>query len=119
MYKAVHGQEGREIVILDSHWAKGIESLRALDQQDLLVCQGCKQPVRVRAGDIRRRHFAHKQLLTCAYGRESPVLLTARAVLYDWLVTKFGEKVTVEKKVDETSCSRCSTKTKRFRTACI
>ncbi len=106
MYKAVHVREGREIVILDSHWANGIEYLRALDQQDLLVCQGCKQPVRVRAGDIRRWHFAHKQLLTCTYGRESPVLLTARAVLYDWLVTKFGEKVTVEKKVDETYFSR-------------
>jgi hypothetical protein len=39
MYKALHMQEGREIVILDSHWTKGIEHLRALDQQDLLVCQ--------------------------------------------------------------------------------
>jgi hypothetical protein len=106
MYKAVQVQEGREIVILDSYWAKGIEHLRALDQHDLLVCQGCKQPVRVRAGDIRRWHFAHKQLLTCTYGRESPVLLTARAVLYEWLVSKFGEKVTVEKKVDETYFSR-------------
>jgi hypothetical protein len=45
-------------------------------------------------------------LLTCTYGRESPVLLTARAVLYEWLVSKFGEKVTVEKKVDETYFSR-------------
>jgi len=106
MYKAVHVQEGREIVLLDSHWAQGIESLRTLDQQNLLVCQRCKQPVRVRAGDIRRWHFAHKQLLTCTYGRESPVLLTARAVLYEWLVTKFGEQVTVEKKVDETSFLR-------------
>ncbi|MBI3304349.1 MAG: hypothetical protein HYZ72_19965 [Deltaproteobacteria bacterium] len=52
MYKAVHVQEGREIVILDSHWAKGIEYLRALDQQDLLVCQGCKQPT-TRANAVR------------------------------------------------------------------
>ncbi len=102
----MNGQDGQELLLLDSHWEHDIESLRALDQHDLLVCQGCKQPVRVRAGEIRRWHFAHKQLLTCTYGRESPALLTARAVLYDWLVSKFGEKVTVEKKVDDNSCSR-------------
>jgi hypothetical protein len=106
MYKAVNIQDGQELNLLDSRWEQGIEALRALDQHDLLVCQGCKQAVRVRAGEIRRWHFAHKELLTCAYGRESPALLQARAVLYAWLVTKFGDKVTVEKQVDDPAFSR-------------
>jgi len=99
-------QDGTDIVILDSRWKDAVDSLRSLDRQGALLCQGCKQPLRLRAGEVRRWHFAHKHLENCGYGHESPELLNARAILYEWLVGKFGKKVTIEKKVDDTRFSR-------------
>ena len=100
MYKALDIRDNTEIVILDPKWLRSINQLREFDHQDFLVCQGCKQPVRVRAGDQRRKHFAHKHLANCDYEDESSILRNARAVLYEWLVSKFGDNVTIEKKVD-------------------
>jgi hypothetical protein len=100
MYKAIDRLNNREVVIIDPKWADAIESLRAMDRQDILLCQGCNQPVRVRAGEERRHHFAHKHLRNCNYADESLALREARAVLYQWLVGKFGDHVTIEKKDD-------------------
>lgn len=100
MFKALDVRDNTEIVILDLKWLQSISQLRQLDHQDLLVCQGCKQPVRVRAGEQRREHFAHKHLGNCDYADESAILRNTRAVLYEWLVSKFGENVTIEKKID-------------------
>ena len=100
MYKALDIRDNTEIVILDVKWLRAINQLREFDRQDFLVCQGCKQPVRVRAGEQRRKHFAHKHLENCDYADESAVLRNARAVLYEWLVSKFGKNVTIEKKID-------------------
>jgi hypothetical protein len=100
MYKALDTRSNTEIIILDPEWSQAIPRLRELDHQDLLVCQGCMQPVRVRAGERYRTHFAHKHLQNCDYVAESPVLRNARAVLYEWLVSKFGAAVTIEKKVE-------------------
>lgn len=100
MYKAIHNETGEEIIILHPRWRERIDALRELDQADQLVCQGCRQPLRVKAGRLRRPHFAHKHLQACTYGRESPELLNARAVLYEWLHRQFGEQVTVEKPLD-------------------
>jgi competence CoiA-like predicted nuclease len=100
MYKALNVRNNTEVVILDPKWLRAINHLRELDHQDYLVCQGCKQPVRVRAGKQRREHFAHKHLENCNYADESSVLRNSRAVLYDWLVSKFGENVMVEKQIE-------------------
>jgi hypothetical protein len=62
--------------------------------------------LRVRAGQERRPHFAHKHLLSCSYTDESATLREARAVLYEWLSSKFGERVSIEKKVDNNSLFR-------------
>ena len=100
MYKALDIRNDKEIVILDPKWLGVINQLRELDRQDILVCQGCKQPVRVRAGEFRREHFAHRHLENCDYADKSAVLRNVRAVLYEWLVAKFGENVSIEKKFD-------------------
>ncbi len=101
MYKALHAPSNQEIVILDRRWAAQVDYLRGLDRKDALVCPGCRQPVRVRAGRVRRWHFAHKHLANCPYAKESPTLLGMRACLYDWLVSCFGgEAVTIEKMPD-------------------
>jgi hypothetical protein len=100
MYKVLHQPSGQEITILDPRWREQIDYLRTLDKRDVLVCTGCKQPVRVRAGKVKRWHFAHKHLQNCPFERESPTLLKTRAVLYNWLVNKFGpDAVTIEKRL--------------------
>ena len=67
----------------------------------MILCPGCLQPVRVRAGKLKRWHFAHKHLQNCPYGYEPPALLNARALLYKWLVGKFGEGVSIEKNLGD------------------
>ncbi len=99
MYKAIHCQTGEEIIILHPDWLKRIQQLREMDREDCLVCQGCKQPLRVKAGPHKRPHFAHKHLKACSYGSELPEILNARAVLYEWLVMLFGSAVTIEKEL--------------------
>jgi hypothetical protein len=106
VYKAINTRDGTAIIILDPRWANALDYLRSLDAQDLLVCQRCRQPLRVRAGQVKRWHFAHKHLLNCPYGQESPELLDARAVLYEWLVSKFGDKAVIEKTIAGTHFER-------------
>jgi hypothetical protein len=90
MYKALNLATQQDIIILSPAWTGRLPALRALDRQDLLVCPACRRPVRVRAGRTRRRHFAHKHLENCPYQSASPLLLEARAVLYEWLLAQFG-----------------------------
>jgi Competence protein CoiA-like family len=98
MFKALHKPDGEEIVILDPRWRRQLDTLRRFDARDELLCQGCLQPVRVRAGDVKRWHFAHKHLQNCPFEFESPVLLQCRAILYEWLVLQLNENVvTLEK----------------------
>lgn len=100
MFKAWHRDTEEDIVILDSKWADRLQELRRLDRQDKLVCPGCEQPVRVKAGRQMRWHFAHKQLEACPLSHEAPIVLEARAVLYEWLVGKFeAGAVTLEKEL--------------------
>lgn len=107
MYKAQHLPSGQDIIILDPRWREQVAYLRTLDKSDRLVCPGCKQPVRVRAGKTRRWHFAHKHLQNCPFDRESPILLQTRAVLYEWLVEKFdAETVTLEKILTDSNLPR-------------
>ncbi len=106
MYKALDTRSETEIVILSRAWARRLDELRQMDRRDWLVCQGCRQPVRVRAGRFRRAHFAHKHLKGCSYGAESPALLEARAVLYGWLAGQFPDGLTVEKQIEGTALLR-------------
>jgi len=107
MYKALHQPSGGEIISLDPRWKAQIEYLRVLDKQDVLVCPGCGEPVRVRAGKFKRPHFAHKHLQNCPFEQESPRLLQTRAVLYEWLIGKFeAEAVSVEKGLDQQTRAR-------------
>jgi len=116
MYKCLNRFSGLEIIILDPQWRQQVSQLRILDKQNILICPGCQQPVRIRTGLTKRWHFAHKHLQNCPFENESPALLKSRAVLYDWLVVKFGhESVEIEKKVADPHFPRpvdCWVKTK-------
>lgn len=97
MFKAIVSDTGEEIITLHPRWRERLAELRRLDRAGRLVCQGCRQQVRLKAGKVKRPHFAHQHLAACSYGSESPGVLLARAVLYHWLVMRFGEHaVTVE-----------------------
>lgn len=106
MYKAIHRETGDEIVLLHPRWKDEIKKLRRWSRANILICQACRQPVRVRAGEIREWHLAHKHLKNCPYRHETPALVYARGVLYEWLRTKFGDTVTLEKMVPNSSLPR-------------
>jgi hypothetical protein len=100
MFKALHRLTGEAIILLEPRWQRQLDTLRGYDAQDILVCQGCFQPVRVRAGEVKRWHFAHKHLQNCPYESESYELLQTRAVLYEWLVSRLGaERISLEKSI--------------------
>ncbi len=99
MFKCLNRESQEEIIILDARWLALIAQLRALAAADTLVCQECHQPVRVRISEVRRSHFAHKHRQDCPYSAESPEILQARAALYEWLGGKFGDRVTIERKL--------------------
>jgi competence CoiA-like predicted nuclease len=109
MFKSFNIQDGNEVIILDPKWLQDIDKLRVMARQDFLICQGCNQSVGVRAGQERRPHFAHKNLGDCTYVEESQALRNSRAVLYEWLVGKFGDNVTIEKKIDSEASPRPET----------
>jgi len=100
MFKALDTERGRDVVSLDSVWDGQTEVLRGWGRSGRLVCPVCRQAVLLRAGEILRRHFAHKDLSQCPLGHESAELLAGRAVLYAWLNTKFPDGVTLEKHFD-------------------
>lgn len=98
MFKCLHQDSGAEIIILQPEWHGRLDVLRLMDRGDELVCQGCRQPVRVRRGSARRRaHFAHKHLKGCLYGSQSPEILAARAALFDWLSAQYPGRVDLER----------------------
>jgi Competence protein CoiA-like family len=97
MYKSLEVQSLTEIVILEQSWKERIADLRLWSLNDRLVCPGCRQPVRLKAGSFKRWHFAHKHLQNCPLSHQSPTLLTARAIIYDWIKEKsFQSPSTIE-----------------------
>ncbi len=98
MLKCINQESKEFVVILDPRWKARLSDLRKLDDQNQLVCPVCHQPVRLRTGNIRIWHFAHKHLKNCPLQFESPQLIQTRAVLYEWLLCFFPvENITVEK----------------------
>lgn len=100
MYKVLQIQDQVEITILQQRWKNQVELLRQWGEANVLVCPGCRQPVRIRAGKVRRWHFAHKHLANCPLAGQSVELLTARALVYDWITAFTGEEcVSIEKDI--------------------
>ena len=106
MYKSLQRETGEEIISLSPEWRKRLDDLRALDRQDLLVCQGCWQAVRLKAGQRRRPHFAHKHLHGCSFGVESASVVEARGALYERLVELFPGRVELEIPLPESGLPR-------------
>jgi len=100
MFKSIDMQNRTEIIIIDKQWNKhSIEPLRQKGQANQLICPQCKQPVIVKAGEIKQWHFAHRDTGTCPLRNESERVLLGRTILYHWLCTKYPGKITLEKKI--------------------
>jgi hypothetical protein len=98
MFKCLNQQTMDEVVILAPAWRVRLAELRSLDHAGSLICPGCRQPVRIRAGKFRRWHFAHKHLANCPLANQSPELLHCRAALYEWLLQHFDpQAINLEK----------------------
>ncbi len=106
MFRAFDVERGHDLISLDPFDAPGLDRLRKRSAADQIHCPICKHPVAFKAGTVRRPHFAHKHLSDCPSGTESPELLAARAVLYDWLKTKFNDGVTLEQPIDGAALPR-------------
>jgi len=102
MFLCLNKNNNEEIIILD--WRENIESLRTSGRNKLLICPQCKEPVIVKAGELKQSHFAHKSRGLCPLSNQSESLLKARSILYRWLKSKWETKegrktgtITVEK----------------------
>lgn len=99
MFRARDISSGNDVVALDVGWGDAIDGLREQCRSGEVVCPGCQQPVGLHAGRVLRKHFAHKSLSDCPFGRESYERLSARAMLYELLKVRFGDRVTVEEPI--------------------
>ncbi len=106
MFRAVDSLTEASIVSLDARWDDDIGQLRRRCQKDEILCPECRQAVRLRAGRIRRRHFAHQSRSDCPMSFESPEVLAARAMLYRFLQAAFGDQVSIEEPISKGSKER-------------
>lgn len=100
MFKCLDIAANEPVVSLDDRGPTWRGELRRKGSDGLLRCPTCREAVVFRAGEVNRPHFAHKTLANCPTRNESPDLLEARAVLYQWLRSKFGDGVTLEEQID-------------------
>ena len=82
MFVATTSIDKRRINLLDPAVYERRESLKAVGQEGGLACPHCGQEVRVRLGDVRRPHFAHKSLEDCPFQKESAEVTEVKALLY-------------------------------------
>ena len=107
MFKSTDCKSRQQIIILDPYWnEETIDQLRTKGRENSLACPVCKQPVHVKAGEKNRWHFAHKNLSNCPLKHESPNVLQARSLLYKWLKSKYGDRVTIEKHFPDSDLPR-------------
>jgi len=107
MFKAIDKKEQKEIIIIDDRWNKhSIEELRSCAQNNQLICPECRQPVLVKAGEIKQWHFAHRDTGSCPLTNESQSVLKGRCILYRWLSQKYPGKVSLEKSISDIDLPR-------------
>lgn len=88
MFRALHRETQEPLISLDGRWKDELELLRSLDRDDKLICPECGANVRIRAGQHKRWHFAHKNASDCPLNDSEPQRLEIRALLYNWLASK-------------------------------
>ena len=96
MFAALKVSDQSRVTSIATQWDDREEELRELARSGELVCPGCEQLLWLRTGDVRRRHFAHRDLSDCRLGKQSPEVLEAKAQLFSWLELKFPGRVQID-----------------------
>ena len=100
MFAALNISEQSRVNSIAVQWDGREENLRELARSGQLVCPGCKQLLWLRTGDVRRRHFAHRDLSECRLGKQSSEVLEAKAQLFAFLESKFPGRVQIDLELD-------------------
>jgi len=106
MLRSLSRKTEESIILPEDEWSGRIDFLREEARRGELICPVCKQPVVVRAGEIRIHHFAHRNLGDCPMANEEGAVLLARSLLFRWLSTKYPGRVTIEQELPESSLPR-------------
>ena len=96
MFVALQAGDGTRVTSLAAEWSDRVEELRECARSGALVCPGCRQPLWLRTGEHRRRHFAHRQHADCPMSKRSAEVLETQAQLYEWLESKFPGSVQMD-----------------------
>lgn len=100
MFAALNISEQSRVNSIAAQWDGREENLRELARSGQLVCPGCKQLLWLRTGDVRRRHFAHRDLSECRLGKQTAEVLEAKAQLFNFLDSKFPGRVHIDLELD-------------------
>jgi hypothetical protein len=93
MFVALRTTDRSRVTSLAVQWDGQLDALQELAAGGQLVCPGCEQLLWLRIGLKRRRLFAHRQLADCPLAHQSPEVLEVKAQLYQWLESKYPDKV--------------------------
>jgi hypothetical protein len=100
MFVATSSIDKKRINLLDPSVLERRESLKAAGRKGGLVCPHCGQELRVRLGEVRRPHFAHKSLEDCPFQKESAEVTEVKALLYGFLRQQIGCSVDMDVSLD-------------------
>lgn len=96
MFTALQIPDKSRVISISSCWDGHEDELRELARSGQLACPGCGQSLWFRTGEVRRRHFAHRDMTECKFGKQSPELLEAKAQIFTWFESKFPGRVQMD-----------------------
>ena len=96
MFVAIHATSRARVTSIASKWNDRLDELRELASSGQLICPVCQQFLWLRIAHKRRRHFAHRHLADCPMANQSAELLETKAILFDWLETKYPGTVQMD-----------------------
>ncbi len=97
MLTAMQTSDSSQVILLKEDGLSRADHLRREALEGRIVCEGCRQPVTVRAGEERIWHFAHRAGGDCPRAKDSLDVLECRALLYGWLRVRFPDSIQLEK----------------------
>lgn len=114
MYHAIYNNTLINIEKFDSVF------LKKISENKQIFCPDCKKPVIFKEYTGKQNHFSHYNL-DCSYPFSEPESIeheTGKKVIYEWLISQFGQDdCFIEKKINETN-QRSDTFVSSIRTAC-
>ncbi|MEO1478773.1 MAG: competence protein CoiA family protein, partial [Bacteroidota bacterium] len=108
-FRAIHAETRVDHILWEATSDETVDAWRKLGQRQLLRCPTCGGAMRVRAGSVYTKHFAHFHRVDCPADNDTPELRAARMALYLWLRPKVearGGTATIEDWVPESGLPR-------------